>query len=229
MNWADLNFDGNDDKSRLSWSNRYKYVISQINDLQYMLSKGYFKKVGSIYVGRCVFPHHNDKTASLAIYPPETQVNGKPQGKASFFCFGCQASGSVIQYTKFYYGLDSNREACKFLEKEFEINVDDTEIQNQILKETLKDISKESFQTMSLQMINLICNKMCKNYLNWVRENYKSQLKNEFNAITAYYKNYDEEILDLTVNQTVIMIDKTSDMINKRKQHLIQNFTQKKD
>ena len=78
-------------------------------------------------------------------------------------------------------------------------------------------------------MINLICNKMCRNYLNWVRENYKSQLKNEFNAITAYYKNYDEEILDLTVNQTVIMIDRTSDMINKRKQHLIQNFAQKKD
>ena len=82
---------------------------------------------------------------------------------------------------------------------------------------------------MSLQMINLICGRICRNYLNWVRENYKSQLKNEFNAITTYYKNYDEEILDLTVNQTVIMIDKTSDMINKRKQNLIQNFTQKKD
>ena len=229
MNWTDLDFNGNDDKSKLSWSNRYKYVISQINDLQYILSKGHFKKVGSLYVAKCPLPNHTEKTASFTVYPPETQVNGKPQGHTSFFCWGCQASGSVIQFAKFYYGMDSNREACKFLEKEFDINVDDTEIQNQILKETLSDIKKENFQTMSLQMINLICGRICRNYLNWVRENYKSQLKNEFNAITTYYKNYDEEILDLTVNQTVIMIDRTSDMINKRKQYLIQNFAPKKD
>lgn len=229
MNWTDLDLDTTNDKDKLKWNNRYKYVISQINDLQYILSKGYFKKVGSLYVGRCIFPHHNDKTASLTIYPPETQVNGKPQGHTSFYCFGCGEGGNVIKFHQLYYGLNSKKEACKALEKEFEINVDDTEIQNQILRETLNDISKESFQTMSLQMINLICGRICRNYLNWVRENYKNQLKNEFNAITTYYKNYDEEILDLTVNQTVIMIDKTSDMINKRKQNLIQNFTQKKD
>lgn len=229
MNWTDLDLDTNNDKNRLKWGNRYKYVISQMNDLQYILSKGYFKKVGSLYVARCPLPNHTEKTGSFTVYPPETQVNGKPQGKTTFYCFGCGQSGDAIRFHQLYYGLDSKREACKALEKEFEINVDDTEIKNQILKETLKDISKESFQTMSLQMINLICNKMCKNYLNWVRENYKSQLKNEFNAITTYYKNYDEEILDLTVNQTVVMIDKTSDMINKRKQHLIQSFAQKKD
>ena len=88
MNWTDLNFDTNDDKSKLKWGNRYKYVISQINDLQYMLSKGHFKKVGQIYMGKCIFPNHHDKTASLAIYPPETRVNGKPQGNATFFALG---------------------------------------------------------------------------------------------------------------------------------------------
>ena len=45
MNWEDLDLENKNDKSKLNWKNRYKYVISQINDLQYILSKGHFKKV----------------------------------------------------------------------------------------------------------------------------------------------------------------------------------------
>ena len=88
MNWEDLDLENKNDKNKLNWKNRYKYVISQVNDLQYILSKGHFKKVGQIYMGKRIFPNHHDKTASLAIYPPETRVNGKPQGNATFFALG---------------------------------------------------------------------------------------------------------------------------------------------
>ena len=74
---------------------------------------------------------------------------------------------------------------------------------------------------MNLNMINMICSRMCKNYLNWVKKEYKNNLKEEFNAITAYYKRFDEEILEMTVNESIIMINKTSDFINKRRNELI--------
>ena len=221
MNWEDLDLENENDKSKLNWKNRYKYVISQINDLQYILSKGHFKKVGQIYMGKCVFPNHHDKTASLAIYPPETRVNGKPQGKTTFFCFGCHESGDAIRFHQLYYGLNSKQEACKALEKEFGINIQDEDIQTQILKDSLKEINNENYQTMNLNMINMICSRMCKNYLNWVKKEYKSNLKEEFNVITAYYKQFDEEILEMTVNESIIMINKTSDFINKRRNELI--------
>ena len=221
MNWEDLDLENKNDKSKLNWKNRYKYVISQINDLQYILSKGHFKKVGQIYMGKCVFPNHHDKTASLAIYPPETRVNGKPQGKTTFFCFGCHESGDVIRFHQLYYGLDSKQEACKALEKEIGINIQDEDIQTQILKDSLKEINNENYQTMNLNMINMICSRMCKNYLNWVKKEYKSNLKEEFNVITTYYKQFDEEILEMTVNESIIMINKTSDFINKRRNELI--------
>ena len=74
---------------------------------------------------------------------------------------------------------------------------------------------------MNLNMINMICSRMCKNYLNWVKKEYKSNLKEEFNIITTYYKQFDEEILEMTVNESIIMINKTSDFINKRRNELI--------
>ena len=67
----------------------------------------------------------------------------------------------------------------------------------------------------------MICSRMCKNYLNWVKKEYKSNLKEEFNVITTYYKQFDEEILEMTVNESIIMINKTSDFINKRRNELI--------
>ena len=66
----------------------------------------------------------------------------------------------------------------------------------------------------------MICSRMCKNYLNWVKKEYKSNLKEEFNVITTYYKQFDEEILEMTVNESIIMINKTSDFINKRSYRL---------
>ena len=77
---------------------------------------------------------------------------------------------------------------------------------------------------MNLNMINMICSRMCKNYLNWVKKEYKNNLKEEFNAITTYYKNFDEEILDMTANESAIMIDKTSNMINERRKNLIKTI-----
>ena len=52
------------------------------------------KRRGSTYVGLC--PFHNEKTPTFTVFP-DTQ---------SFFCFGCNAGGDVIGFTKNIENLD---------------------------------------------------------------------------------------------------------------------------
>ncbi len=52
------------------------------------------KRRGATYVGLC--PFHNEKTPSFTVFP-DTQ---------SFFCFGCNAGGDVIGFTKNIENLD---------------------------------------------------------------------------------------------------------------------------
>ena len=53
-------------------------------------------------------PFHNERTASLKIYPNSN----------SFYCFGCGAGGDVIDFVRLLYGLDF-RQACVRLEADF--------------------------------------------------------------------------------------------------------------
>lgn len=63
------------------------------------------KRSGSGYVGVC--PFHNEKTPSFSV----------SEQKQIFKCFGCGASGNVIEFTKKYYNLDF-KEAVEKLAKE---------------------------------------------------------------------------------------------------------------
>ena len=53
-------------------------------------------------------PFHNERTASLKIYPNSN----------SFYCFGCGAGGDVIDFVRQLYGLDF-KQACIRLEADF--------------------------------------------------------------------------------------------------------------
>ena len=53
-------------------------------------------------------PFHNERTASLKIYPNSN----------SFYCFGCGAGGDVIDCVRLLYGLDFGQ-ACLRLESDF--------------------------------------------------------------------------------------------------------------
>ncbi len=73
------------------------------------------KRAGSNYKGVC--PFHSEKTPSFVV----------SESKQIFTCFGCGASGDVIEFTKRYYNLDF-REACEKLGREygFEVNFGDS-------------------------------------------------------------------------------------------------------
>lgn len=64
------------------------------------------KRSGQNYTGRCLF--HDDRHPSMVIYP-ETN---------SYFCFGCQNGGSVINFTQGIHNC-SYKEAVKILNKNY--------------------------------------------------------------------------------------------------------------
>lgn len=69
------------------------------------------KRAGSNYKGIC--PFHNEKTPSFIV----------SEQKQIFTCFGCGATGDVIEFTKRYYNLDFV-EACEKLGRENGIEVE---------------------------------------------------------------------------------------------------------
>ena len=68
------------------------------------------KRAGSNYKGVC--PFHSEKTPSFVV----------SDQKQIFTCFGCGATGDVIEFTKRFYNLDFV-EACEKLGKEYGIEV----------------------------------------------------------------------------------------------------------
>jgi hypothetical protein len=51
---------------------------------------GELRRSGSTYRAKCVLPGHMDKTASFYVYP----------ATSSFYCFGCNRGGDVIEFAK---------------------------------------------------------------------------------------------------------------------------------
>lgn len=69
------------------------------------------KRAGSNYKGIC--PFHNEKTPSFVV----------SEAKQIFTCFGCGATGDVLEFVKRYYNLDF-RGAVEMLAKEYGISLE---------------------------------------------------------------------------------------------------------
>ena len=83
---------------------------SQINIVDVIGRVVPLKRTGANYKGVC--PFHNEKTPSFVV----------SEQKQIFTCFGCGATGDVIEFTKRYYNLDFT-EAAEKLAKEYGIEV----------------------------------------------------------------------------------------------------------
>ncbi len=89
------------------------------------------KRAGSNYKGVC--PFHSEKTPSFVV----------SDQKQIFTCFGCGATGDVIEFTKRYYNLDFI-EACEKLGKEYGIDVDFSRSSPNKEKEEYYKINREA-------------------------------------------------------------------------------------
>lgn len=220
MDWGNLDLGDSYDEEEANWKMRFDYLINEVDDFNYIITKCHPKKVGNLYVSRCPFPNHNERTGSFTIYPPGTLVNGEPQTNTSFYCFGCGVGGDVITFYQHYHSFNEKREACVAFEKELGIDVKQTDIRNKMLLDGLKEMNNFSYQGMDSNMINYICSKICRDYLNFVKNNHKEKIKNEFYLIQDFFKGFDEKMADMTVEESMKLIDITTDFINKRKTRL---------
>lgn len=89
------------------------------------------KRAGANYKGVC--PFHNEKTPSFVV----------SETKQIFTCFGCGATGDVIEFTKRYYNL-SFREAIEKLAKEYGIDIDEYDNKQGPDKEPYYDINRKA-------------------------------------------------------------------------------------
>lgn len=69
----------------------YQAIKREVDILSYIETwTGPLRTSGNTARAKCVLPGHGDKTASLYVYP-ET---------SSFYCFGCNRGGDVIEFAK---------------------------------------------------------------------------------------------------------------------------------
>lgn len=89
------------------------------------------KRAGSNYKGLC--PFHSEKTPSFVV----------SEQKQIFTCFGCGASGDVIEFTKRYYNLEFS-EAVEQLARQYGIEIKRFEQKDNQKKNLLYDLNKKA-------------------------------------------------------------------------------------
>lgn len=89
------------------------------------------KKTGSNHKGLC--PFHSEKTPSFVV----------SEDKQIFTCFGCGATGDIIEFTKKYYNLDFQG-AIEQLANEYGIELRDAGFTGEGEKQLLYDINREA-------------------------------------------------------------------------------------
>lgn len=93
-----------------SYSSAIEEIKSGCNIVDVISSVVPLKRAGSSYKGLC--PFHNEKTPSFVV----------SEQKQLFTCFGCGASGDVIEFTKKYYNLNF-QEAVEKLAAQYGIEI----------------------------------------------------------------------------------------------------------
>lgn len=206
----------------MSSNYRYDYVKNQIDVQEYISRYTNLKKVGLVFRCNCPFPDHDEKTPSFTVYPAEyNDPKDGTQQHASFFCFGCKKGGDIFSFKKAIDGLDTKHEALVALEKELGIDMNDEEVQHNYLKEQLERIKNVREQVLSIPEINMACSGICRNYLNWVSENYPDQYENEILVIDKFYIYFDTVFDEKSAIECMKIVDDVQVKIKNRTNKLI--------
>lgn len=117
--------------AKIATGNGADDLKSQLNIVDVIGRVVPLKRAGSNYKGVC--PFHSEKTPSFVV----------SDQKQIFTCFGCGATGDVIEFTKRYYNLDFI-EACEKLGKEYGIEVDFSKSSGNKEREEYYKINREA-------------------------------------------------------------------------------------
>lgn len=70
----------------------FKEIKERIDIVDHISQYTRLKKVGNKFSAKCPLPGHDDSSASFFVYP----------ATKSFWCFGCQRGGDVIDFARIY-------------------------------------------------------------------------------------------------------------------------------
>ena len=198
MDFKDIKFNDKEDKNYI-----YEYIKQEIDNMNFFNQYLKMKKVGLVYKAIC--PFHNEKTASLTIYPEGYLNKSGRQKYGSFYCFGCGAAGDIIKFKQLKDELNSYYEAALQLAIEYKLNIEnENEIKLNYLKNKLNQDS--NLNNLSLDKINLICSTIIRNYLKLhnnkesieYAKQYFIYLDNELNERNAIEA---QELINETINK----------------------------
>ena len=117
----------------------------------------------------CPFPDHGESKASFRVYYNEEE------GAWSFYCWGCNRGGTIVNFYMYYYGL-TFREALKKVCEKHNIN----EGSEDFVKNSL-NINKKINFSKKMECAHIVSSNQCRNLLRkdykknskWVAEMYK--------------------------------------------------------
>lgn len=122
-------------------------------------------------------PFHNEKTPSLKVY------------ENSFYCFGCNKSGTVIDFTSYYLNMDI-LEATRYLASSFSITLDEN-----IPKPTKLTVREKYEQDKAIKQNNKSSSTLDKVFENW--------LSNAWDTILNYYRILHHNSLEYELNNEI--------------------------
>jgi len=201
---------------------KHDFVRRSIDEIKYISNYVDLKKSGQIYKASC--PFHNEKTPSFTVYPKGYTSDGKKkQDHATFYCFGCQATGDIITFKQLYDGINSREGACSALEKEYGLIFEGDDEINE-LKIALQELKQtSSAKVLSLIEINFICSIMCRNFLFEIKEKHNDKYDEEFKEIEQIYSYIDYELSERSALEAIDVIDNVKDKLKKKKE-MYKNF-----
>lgn len=119
---------------------------------------------------KCLCPLHNDTDASFSMT--------KYDDGWGFHCFGCQSSGTVVEFYKEYYGIESSRVAMEMICEE--LGIEEEEIVKSFLEKVADSETNTSRDVLAIHMqASFNCQSLLrlapkdKSVVKWVNTAYK--------------------------------------------------------
>jgi len=169
------------------------FVRRSVDGFKYMTSQVKVKKTGDLWKGLC--PFHHERTPSFAVYPANARQS---RGWASFYCYGCQKGGDVIQFAMYLHGLDNRRAAMKHLEKEFGLEYGDDEQLNELRLALRDEVDGPEHETVDLVTVNFTCSVAMRRFLESVKRDHPEMLDTMFTEMDRLAEYVDTQLRERT-------------------------------
>ena len=185
LTWADI--DVNTDQREEN------FVRHGVDGMEYITARVDCKQTGDVWKGLC--PFHHERTPSFTVYPADARQS---KGYASFYCYGCQKGGDVIQFAMLYHGLTSRAAAVKHLEREFNLQYDEDAQLNELKLALREDIEGPAHETVDIASVNFTCSMAVRKLLQTVRKQHPDVLDKAFIEVDRLTKYIDHQLHECT-------------------------------